>query len=94
MATLIYDLFTNPSGAFSRLYLYRYCVECDASRVPENVSSLVKESFSKARSQETFVVQFAFNDSPFVPDFKQSVLSLEENKYPVVTADFFAWNID
>lgn len=63
-------------------------------RVPENVSLLVKESFPKARSQETFAVHFAFDNPAFIPDFKQSVLSLEENKYPVVTADYFAWDID
>lgn len=62
-------------------------------RVTENVSLLEKESYPAARRQETFVVQFAFDDPPFVPDFKQSVLTLEENKYPVVTANYFAWDI-
>jgi len=63
-------------------------------RVTENVSLLDKESYPAARKQESFAVQFAFDDPPFVPDFHQSVLSLEENKYPVVTADYFAWDID
>ena len=62
-------------------------------RVTENVSLLEKESYPAARRQETFIVQFAFDDPPFVPDFKQSVLTLEENKYPVVTANYFAWDI-
>ncbi|VAX19443.1 hypothetical protein MNBD_IGNAVI01-1837 [hydrothermal vent metagenome] len=63
-------------------------------RVTENVSMLDKESYPAAREQESFAVQFAFDDPPFIPDFKQSALSLEENKYPVVTADYFAWDID
>lgn len=62
--------------------------------VTENVSLLDKESYPAARRQESFIVQFAFNDHPFVPDYQQSVLSLEENKYPVVKADYFAWDID
>ena len=63
-------------------------------RVTENVSLLDKESYPAARKQESFAVQFAFDNPPFVPDFRQSSLSLKENKYPVVTADYFAWDID
>lgn len=63
-------------------------------RVTENVSLLDKESYPAARRQETFAVQFAFGNPAFVPDFQQSALSLEENKYPIVTADYFVWDID
>ena len=63
-------------------------------RVTENVSLLDKDSYPAARRQETFIVQFAFDNPPFVPDFRQSALSLAENKYPVVIADYFAWDID
>jgi hypothetical protein len=62
-------------------------------RVTDKVSLLDKESFPKARNQGTFIVQFAFESPAFVPDFRQSAISLEEGKYPIITAKYFAWDI-
>ena len=75
-------------------FIYIDCaLNASRRRMTPNVSLLNKESYPAARQQETFVVQFAFEDPPFVPDFRQSTLSLAENKYPVVAGDFFAWDL-
>ena len=56
-------------------------------RVYRNVTMA---DYRKTANQETFIVQFAFDDPPFVPDFKKGKLSLAENKYPVVTGEYSA----
>jgi len=42
---------------------------------------------------ETFLVQFALDDQPFVPDWRYSKLSLEEGRYPIARVQYFAWDI-
>ncbi|NLE28057.1 MAG: hypothetical protein GX629_00125, partial [Phycisphaerae bacterium] len=42
---------------------------------------------------ETFLVQFALDEQPFVPDWRLSKLSLEEGKYPIARAQYFAWDM-
>jgi hypothetical protein len=59
-------------------------------RVYQNISFA---DYKKTANQETFIVQFAFDDPPFVPDFKIGKLSLTENKYPVVTGEYSAMGI-
>lgn len=71
-------IYVNPSMTVSRRH------------VMENVSTTDAEKREKANSQEDLVVQFAFDDPVFVPDFRLTNLSLEENRYPVVRADYFA----
>ena len=61
-------------------------------RVFPNVLLHDRKSYAQAKRHETFVVQFAFDDPPFIPDFHCSRLTLAEGKYPVVTADYFAWD--
>lgn len=43
-----------------------------------------------AQEMETFVVQFALDDPPIVPDMRASRLSLAEGKYPLAHASYFA----
>ncbi|MBN1341581.1 MAG: hypothetical protein JXQ73_02825 [Phycisphaerae bacterium] len=62
-------------------------------RVLPNVVLHDRESYARARRQETFIVQFALDDPPFIPDFHCSRLALAEGKYPVVTADYFAYDL-
>ena len=50
-------------------------------------------SYQKAKEQETFIVQLALDDPPFIPDFRLSKMRLAEGKYPVAEADYFAWDI-
>jgi hypothetical protein len=56
-------------------------------RVYQNISFA---DYKKTANRETFIVQFAFDDPPFVPDFRLGKLSLAENKYPVVTGEYYA----
>ena len=56
-------------------------------RVFQNISFA---DYKKTANQETFIVQFAFDDPPFVPDFNMSKLSLANNRYPVVTGEYLA----
>ena len=51
------------------------------------------EAREAATTQETFIVQFAFDDPPFVPDFRLSNLSLADNKYPLATGDYHSRHI-
>lgn len=74
-------LYVNPSMVVSR------------RRVTENVSTTDPEKVKEATSQEDLVVQFAFDEPAFLPDFRLTRLHLEENKYPVATADYFANDI-
>lgn len=59
-------------------------------RVYQNISFA---DYKKTANQETFIVQFAFDDPPFVPDFKLGKLSLTDNKYPVVTGEYSAMGL-
>lgn len=47
----------------------------------------------QTREVETFVVQFALDNPPFVPDFRRSTMSLEDGRYPLVAADYTAWDL-
>ena len=59
-------------------------------RVYQNISFA---DYKKTANQETFIVQFAFDDPPFVPDFNFGKLSLADNKYPVVTGEYSSMGI-
>lgn len=43
-----------------------------------------------AKHQEDMVMQFAFDDPAFMPDFRLTNIHLADGKYPVATADYFA----
>ena len=62
-------------------------------RVYPGVSSRERASYLNARKQELFLVQFALGNPPFVPDFRLSRFSLEEGKYPLAHASYFAWDL-
>jgi hypothetical protein len=59
-------------------------------RVYQNISFA---DYKKTANKETFIVQFAFDDPPFVPDFSLGKLSLESNRYPVVTGEYSAMDL-
>lgn len=42
---------------------------------------------------ETMIVQFAFDNPAFVPDFRLSRIELAEGRYPLVKLSYFAWNL-
>ena len=46
-----------------------------------------------ALAHETFLIQFALDTPPFVPDFHASRLALVEGKYPLAQAGYFAGNL-
>lgn len=74
-------LYVNPSLAVSR------------RRVTENVAATDSRKVREATGQEDLVIQFAFDDPAFMPDFRLVNFKLKENKYPIVTADYFANDI-
>ena len=59
-------------------------------RVIKNVSSSDVVKKTAAETQEDLVVQFAFDDPVFIPNFRLTNLSLEKDSYPIATADYFA----
>ncbi|MBR1926994.1 MAG: hypothetical protein IJ840_04495 [Bacteroidales bacterium] len=75
------QIFVNPS-----LVVYR-------GRIPEGVSSQ-DSTRVMAETQQDLTVQFALGDPAFVPDYKQTGLRLEQDKYPVVHATYFADNVE
>jgi hypothetical protein len=56
-------------------------------RVFQNISL---KDYQETKNHETFIVQFAFDNPPFVPDFNLSKLSLAYNRYPIVTGEYQA----
>ena len=50
-----------------------------------------RELFDDAKRTEVFLVQFALDNPPFVPDWNFSTLSLAEDRYPVAKASYYAW---
>ncbi len=46
-----------------------------------------------AENLETMIVQFAFDQAPFIPDFRLSTLELLGGCFPVVKASYFAWDL-
>lgn len=73
-------IYVNPSMTVSR-------------RRVTDISSTDGEQRKKAESQENFVVQFAFDEPAFIPDFRLTNFRLKDNKYPIATADYFANDI-
>ena len=50
-----------------------------------------RELFEDAKTTEVFLVQFALDNPPFVPDWRFSKLSLADDRYPVAKASYYAW---
>ena len=75
------QIFVNPS-----LVVYR-------GRIPEGVSSQDSTRIM-AETQQDLTVQFALGNPAFVPDYKQTELRFEQNKYPIVHATYFADNLE
>jgi hypothetical protein len=50
-----------------------------------------RELFDDAKRTEVFLVQFALDNPPFVPDWNFSTLSLAEDRYPIAKASYYAW---
>lgn len=73
-------IYVNPSMAVSRRYV--------STGLTNNV-----EKTLAAQHQEDMVMQFAFDDPAFMPDFHQTKLSLTDNRYPIASADYFANDI-
>lgn len=74
------QIFVNPS-----LLVYR-------GRIPEGVSSQ-DSTKAMAESQKDLSVQFALGNPAFMPDYHQTKLCFEDNRYPVVHASYYADNI-
>lgn len=83
------NLLIQPVHSPNWIYV---CPSMAVSRrtVTEGVSNQDAEKCRQALTQEDLVVQFAFDDPAFVPDFRLTNLSLFENKYPIVSADYYA----
>ena len=65
-------------------------IDCALNAIHRRVyQNIAFADYKKTANQETFIVQFAFDDPPFVPDFNHGKLSLADNKYPVVTRRIF-----
>ncbi len=57
---------------------------------------LSKEDAEKRKNRyknEVMLVQFAFDDPPFVPDCRYTSIKLAEGRYPVAEASYFAWDM-
>lgn len=59
-------------------------------RVVPGLSTSDKKSCQAAREMETFVIQFAAGDPPWIFDFRRAALSQAEGRYPVAHAEYFA----
>lgn len=42
---------------------------------------------------ESMLVQFAFDQIPFIPDFRFSTIELMDGRFPIVKASYFAWDL-
>lgn len=62
-------------------------------RVYPRVSSREPERIREIQKLPTFIVQFALDDPPFVPDLHRTRLSLAEGRFPVAQAEYFAWDL-
>lgn len=51
------------------------------------------ESDRRRAECNVLTIQFALDNPPFIPDFRQTKMRLLENRLPVVHADYFAWNL-
>lgn len=73
-------LFVNPS-----LVLSRRTVTQGVANNPERDR--------QAKTQDDMLLMFAFDDPPFVPNFRLSKMWLKDNHQPVAFADYYANNI-
>jgi len=73
-------IYVNPSMAVSRRY------------VSNGLTNNVEKTLA-AKCQEDMVMQFAFDDPAFMPNFNLTELSLKDNRYPIVSADYYANDI-
>lgn len=70
-------VYVNPSMAVSRRY------------VPTDLTNDA-EKIKAAQTQDDMLLQFAFDDPAYLPDFNLTKLSLKDNRYPVASADYYA----
>ena len=68
-------VYVNPSMAVSRRY------------VPTDLTNDA-EKIKAAQTQDDMLLQFAFDDPAYLPDFNLTKLSLKDNRYPVASADY------
>jgi hypothetical protein len=69
-------------------------IDCALNAILRRVfRNVTMADYRKTANQETFIAEFAFDDPPFVPDFKMGKLSLENNRYPVVTGEYSAMGL-
>ncbi|MHB9024694.1 MAG: hypothetical protein ACYC7E_11055 [Armatimonadota bacterium] len=50
----------------------------------------VTDIVSGTRDMDTLAVHFAFDDPPFVPDYRYGTLALDEGRYPLAHAEYFS----
>ena len=61
-------------------------------RVYPNISNL-GDAFAKSAQTDMFALQFAFGETPFVPDLHQSTLSVPDHRLPLIEGEYFAWDV-
>ncbi|HNS32384.1 MAG TPA: hypothetical protein PKN36_05365, partial [bacterium] len=52
-----------------------------------------KEKRKNRDKNEVMLLQFAFDNPPFVPDARFSEIRLYEGRYPIAVASYYAWDI-
>lgn len=58
-------------------------------RIVPNLDAGDTPAVQAAGEMETLLVQFALGSPPAVPDFRRSILSLEEGRYPLAHAEYY-----
>lgn len=75
---------------YSRDFIHVDCaLNVCRRRIIPKLSTDNPASWKAARTQEGFIVQFAVEDPPLVPDFRATQLSLAEGKFPLAHADYY-----
>ena len=61
--------------------------------VPPKIDNRMDNLQDILDSIETMLVQFAFDEVPFIPDFRLSKIELAEGRFPIAKASYFAWDM-
>ncbi len=82
----------QPAGSPDVVHVDSALTVCRKRILPNLTASSILDT-NRRLTLDTFVAQFAFGNPPFVPDFKCSNLKLKDGLWPVVEADYFAYDL-
>ena len=75
-------------------FVYMDCaLNAYALTTPPNIKTGMDGLWDYLNTLEVMIVQFAFGEASFIPDFRLSTIELTEGRFPIAKASYSAWDM-